>query len=263
MIGIAHPRLGGDRSSRVPPSSSPTSAAPGCWKRPCCGLDMPTRGSCRSTRSARSSCLVCAAFSPRSTCLRPRSFPTGSARRPERSDTCSQPSPEASSVTWASPSPSWWPTIATSPRMLSPSSTSLYEPLPSCALVAEALAPGAPRLFRPHGVEQRRRDPDARGRRRYGPGARRPWCSTSDSATRDRREPLWRRAASWPCPPTPAAASCTSSGPPSAFTSTARSWRPSSAFRRARSGSPRSTSAVASGCAVSSIRKTSSCRWRP
>ena len=51
----------------------------------------------------------------------------------------------------------------------------VYEPRPACPSVADALAPGAPRLFDGDRFEQRRHHHDARGRRRRGAGrGRRP-----------------------------------------------------------------------------------------
>ena len=74
-------------------------------------------------------------------------IPNRVARRRARSAICSPPSRAGSSATWASRWRSSWPTI----RYVAEDALGLidvvYDPLPVCASVADALAPGAPRLF--------------------------------------------------------------------------------------------------------------------
>ena len=85
----------------------------------------------------------------------------------------------------------------------------VYEPLPVCASVTDALAPGAPRLFpgtdsnNVATITMRVGDADA------ALGRRRPRRFASASPIRGRRRPRSRRAGSSPCRPIRAAASCT------------------------------------------------------
>ena len=123
------------------------SRARACCTPPCCARAMPTPGWSRSTPSAPSSCPACARCSPPPTCPRPRSFRTACAPPRAPSATCSRPSPAEWSATWASPWRWSWPTIRYVAADALERIDVVYEPLPACASVADALAPGAPRLF--------------------------------------------------------------------------------------------------------------------
>ena len=84
----------------------------------------------------------------------------------------------------------------------------VYEPLPVCPSVADALAPGAPRLF-PGRIRTTSRPSPCASAMRTARWPGRPWSSASASPIRARPRPRWRRAGSWPSRPTRAAASCT------------------------------------------------------
>ena len=138
----------------------------------------------------------------------------------------------------------------------------VYEPLPVAATVAAALAADAPRLF----VETETNNV-AVIRMRVGDADRalamRPWCCVSASRTPARRPARWRRGAWWRCLPIRAGASSISWARRSASTSTGRSWPPSLEFPRGPFDSPRWTWAAGSGSAASCTPRTSWSRSRP
>ena len=177
MIGDSHHRIGGDRLAsgagrfvddvRVPGHAARRRAALAARAR-APGLD---RRQARARAARRAAVLTAADVPGRRDHPQPRA-----GARPAPTATCSRPSPATSSATWASP---WrWssPTIRYVAADALERIDVVYEPLPACASVADALAPGAPRLFRRHRLEQRRDDhrcasatpTAALGRRRRG-----------------------------------------------------------------------------------------------
>src|SRR5439155_19433673 len=138
----------------------------------------------------------------------------------------------------------------------------VYEPLQACASTADALAPGAPRLFQSTDtnnvatITMRVGDADAA-------------LAGASLVLRERFTYPRQTAAALETrglvavPPDPRGGELHLIAPPSASTSTGPSWRRSSASRWARSASPRWTWAAASACGASSIPRTSWCRSPP